>query len=244
MTSSPEFVLQVDESGDRYFVAELPAFRIFGQRYDEIIAAARQARREYVPAGLSDEEVARRAKVVEKARHGCLGAIVFGILDLVFQRLLKPSADDTAETPDHGVRRSSQCEAFWLRQVKVSLGSGKQMSANQRSLFEWISANQDHVVQEVKNAIYEYYKGVYPEYRNASQPGPWLALEVPEIVQGNEIDDNLRLTEVVLDRKKSSVGLLFDCTWEEEHGFGVRIDDFRVAEVGDATTVSPDRSPG
>jgi hypothetical protein len=112
------------------------------------------------------------------------------------------------------------------------------MSANQRSLFEWLGANQDRAAQEVKAAIYKYYKGVYSEYRNAPLQGPWLALEVPEIVQGNEIDDNLRLTEVVLDRKKSSIGLVFDCTWEQEHGFGVRIDDFRVAEVGDAATAS------
>jgi hypothetical protein len=238
MASSSEFDLQVDEFGDRYFVAEFPAFRIFGQRYDEIIAAALQAHREYVPAGLSDEEVARRAKVVEEARHGCLGAIVFGILDLVFRRLLKSSADDTEETPNHGPRPPSEREAFRLGQVKVSLGTGKQMSANQRSLFEWLGANQDRAAQEVKAAIYKYYKGVYSEYRNAPLQGPWLALEVPEIVQGNEIDDNLRLTEVVLDRKKSSIGLVFDCTWEQEHGFGVRIDDFRVAEVGDAATAS------
>jgi hypothetical protein len=114
------------------------------------------------------------------------------------------------------------------------------MSANQGSLFEWLSANQDRMVQEVRAAIYEYYKRVYPEYRNSQQQGPWSALEVPEVVQGNEIDDNLRLTEVVLHRKKSRIGLLFDCTWEDEHGFGVRIDDFHVAEVGDAAVASGD----
>ena len=71
-------------------------------------------------------------------------------------------------------------------------------------------------------------------------PGARLALEVPEVGRGNEIDDNLRLTEVVLHPTKPRIGFLLDCTWEDEHGFGVRIDDFRVAEVGDAAVASAD----
>ncbi len=241
MASLPEFELLVDEFGEKYCVAELPAFRIFGQRYDEIVAAALQAHRESLHAWASDEEASRRAQeAVEKAKRGCLGAIVLGILDLAFRFLTRPSADDAAETSAQSAHGPPQQEPFRLGQVKVSLGSGKQMSANQRSLFEWLSTNQDRVAQEVKAAIYEYYRGVYPEYRNSHRQGPWLSLEVPEVIQGNEIDDNLRLTEVVLHRKKSSIGLLFDCTWEDEHGFGVRVDDFRVAEVGDAAVASGD----
>ncbi len=241
MASLPEFELLADEFGETYFVAELPAFHVFGQRYDEIVAAALRARKENLHAWASDEEASRRAKeVVEKAKRGCLGAIVFGILELAFRFLSRPSADDEAETSAPSARGPSQQEAFRPGQVKVSIGSGKQMSANQRSLFEWLIVNQDRMVQEVKAAIYEYYKRVYPEYRNSQRQGPWLALEIPEVVQGNEIDDNLRLTELVLHRKKPRIGLLFDCTWEDEHGFGVRMDDFRVAEVGDAAVASAD----
>jgi hypothetical protein len=236
---SSEIELLVDDDGERYFVAELPAFRVFGQRYDEVRAAAAKLREQEFERACHEEaeEAGRRAReAFEEAKSSWLGYLIVTTLQLIGRFLVKPVLDMLlraiqATSPETPPRKSQPPPG----QPRVGIGK-RELTDNQRALFEWLRTNQDRVAQEVRAGIYEYYKELYPDYRldYEDDQGPWVALEVPEVVEGNEIDDNLLLKEIGLDPKKSRISFWFESTWELEHGFGVRMDNFKVAAVGTA----------
>ena len=58
----------------------------------------------------------------------------------------------------------------------------------------------------------------------------------PEIFTVNEIQDHVTLVGIKIPYEDMyggrSIGLCFDCTWDEENGLGVRLGDERVVKVG------------
>ncbi len=241
MEPSSEIGLLVDDRGERYFVAELPAFRVFGQRYDDIRAAAAKLRDQEFDRSCREEaeEAGRRAReAAEELKSTWLGYVILTTLQLIGRFLVKPVLDMLVRGLV-AISPKGPPPTFKSQpppgQPRVGIGK-REFTDNQRSLFDWLRTNQDRVAQEVRAGIYEYYKELYPDYRQEYEDdqGPWVALEVPEVVEGNEIDDNLLLKEIGLDPEKSRISFWFHCTWELEHGFGVRMDDFKVAVVGTA----------
>ena len=237
MGFSCEIELLVDERGEHYFVAELPAFRIFGQGYDDIRAAAAELRHQDFERSCREEAEAagRRAReVAEEAKRTGLGYLVFSTLERIGRFVVKPVLDTALRaaqaTSPQGPPLKSQPPPG---QPRVLIG-GREFTDNQRALFEWLRTNQERLAQEVRAGIYNYYERACPDYRNVDDGGPWLALEAPEVVKGDEIDDNLLLREIALHPKEARVMFWFGCTWDEEHGIGVRMDDFQVAAVGTA----------
>jgi hypothetical protein len=54
---------------------------------------------------------------------------------------------------------------------------------------------------------------------------------LPEIKDGNELDDKITLMRVYV-YDSNFIGLDFACSWDEEHGLGVLLQNFKVNDIG------------
>lgn len=95
--------------------------------------------------------------------------------------------------------------------------------------------NMDRLMNDIEEAIFDYYQEVYMDYRDML--GEEDADKLVPIVEDKEKMASLVTpTELVIRRVRKNgvrrVGLLFDCTWEVEHGLGVKIEDEKITEVG------------
>lgn len=96
--------------------------------------------------------------------------------------------------------------------------------------------NEEEILKKVEKAIFNYYQGVCLDYRKRSLKNQSKINNfAPIIKNSSELDDLLQFTYIVIptsDLSKEVIGLLFECSWEEEHGLGVRIENGEVVEVG------------
>ncbi|WP_259392278.1 DUF6985 domain-containing protein [Paenibacillus thiaminolyticus] len=81
----------------------------------------------------------------------------------------------------------------------------------------------------------DYYQEVYMEYRD--MVGADKANKIASIIENKEELGNLvEPTQLIVRRVRNNgirrLGLLFDCTWDIEHGLAVKIEDEEVVEVG------------
>lgn len=228
MASHLQNELLVDAHGDRYFVVELPALAIFGRRYDDVIKASLDAAYEDITSEQRIAEAARRDE--ERLKQLSRGEQFVGrAVGWVFRKLFDAAV---ARAPE-AIPRAPEPEAkLPAGHMKVLIGNRKEPTANQQALTHWLVTHQESLAIEVRRGIYDYYKSVYGEYRELLPSSPSARMDLPEVVNGNEIDDNMRVTAMALDSTESRIGIYLDCTWEDEHGMGVLIENFRVKEVG------------
>jgi len=79
--------------------------------------------------------------------------------------------------------------------------------------------------QIILNPIWMYYKQYYSDLEE---------LKVLNIENGNDFRESIELNSVYIHRS-GAVGLSFNCTWDEEHGLGVRLDKNNVIKVGESS---------
>lgn len=240
----PYDTLQADKWGDRYFIAQLDAFGAFGKGFNELMRkGSAEIFRQLDDPKVHDElgqglarlgDLAQRAAEQLRAlakTHPDHYAKAQDVLKQL-QAELAESAGSTEEDEQEldGEESDEQTPELQLPcgHIKIDCGDVKRATKNQRALFDWLEANQTRVAQEVKAAIYSYYDSIYEEIRDGATPES----VAPRIIKGDELDDTIRLTTVTLHRTKSKIGLLFDATWEDEHGLGVLIENLEVSETG------------
>lgn len=95
--------------------------------------------------------------------------------------------------------------------------------------------NMENIMTEAEEAIFDYYQEVYMEYRD--MVGEDEADKIAPIIENKEELGNLvEPTQLIVRRVRNNgirrLGLLFDCTWNIEHGLAVKIEDEEVVEVG------------
>ena len=105
-------------------------------------------------------------------------------------------------------------------------------------LYQQFTADPERSANQVLEAIFRYYQSVIENYRSAMQNMDGLDVIAPRI---KSIDDLRPLmtfqslsvfgSEVT---RKLSIGLGFHCSWEGEHGLGLRWAGGKVEEVGTA----------
>lgn len=104
----------------------------------------------------------------------------------------------------------------------------------QRAVYDEFMQHSERLTSDVFQAIFDYYQHVAPEYRQQYQDGDWQQA-LPKISQVEEIKPLLTPTGIVVPElfpDKCEIGLLFECSWEIEHGLAVKIQHNQVVEVG------------
>ncbi|WP_035602899.1 hypothetical protein [Haloferula sp. BvORR071] len=75
-------------------------------------------------------------------------------------------------------------------------------------------------------ALCKRYEEMYPQFQHFNDPILYPAPGGPQLM-----DDRARITAIYL-REDGLIGLAGACTWEDEHGLGVLIEDSRVVDCG------------
>lgn len=95
--------------------------------------------------------------------------------------------------------------------------------------------NMDEIIEKVEDALFDYYQEIYMDYRESFDSEEVDKL-VPVIKEKEELAKLMTPTQLIIKRVRKNgirrVGLLFDCTWEVEHGVGVKIENEEITEVG------------
>ncbi|PXA97949.1 hypothetical protein DMC47_11230 [Nostoc sp. 3335mG] len=118
----------------------------------------------------------------------------------------------------------------------IACDEGEEISLVQREAFIGFQRHQAVMCRRAEGAIFEYYLEALPDLR--SRFGPQFAdLWAPEISRAEDMVRLITPAEVIIqepfiDPAERIVGLLFDCTWEQSLGLGVKFVYENLAEVG------------
>ena len=90
----------------------------------------------------------------------------------------------------------------------------------------------DTIQKNILSAILEYYKTIREELGYDVEENA----DYPDIDDENELLKHITLVGIKVPYAElyggRSIGLSFDCTWDEENGVGIRLSDEEVIEVG------------
>lgn len=139
-------------------------------------------------------------------------------------------------------------ESYWSGTIKTNF-FGKELllilsiDGNEEGIFQDaqtdaftnLVSNMDNIMKDVEQGIFNYYQEVFMDYRNML--GKELADKLaPFIHNKEEIHKLVVPTQFVIRRVRNNgirrIGLLCNCSWEVDHGIGVRIENEEVVEVG------------
>lgn len=107
-------------------------------------------------------------------------------------------------------------------------------AAWQRAVYDEFMQHSERLTTQVYQGIFDYYQSVAPAYRDQYQQHDWQQA-LPEITQVAQIKPLLTPAGIVvpdLFPEHGEIGLLFECSWEPEHGLAVKIQHNQVVEVG------------
>ncbi|WP_427182385.1 DUF6985 domain-containing protein [Paenibacillus sp. TC-CSREp1] len=139
-------------------------------------------------------------------------------------------------------------DLYWSGQQKIKMfGKDKaiilSVDGNEEGEFQDVQkeaytnfiGNMDDIMTKVEAAIFDYYQEVYMDYRE--MVGEDEADKIAPIIENKEeLDHLIEPTQLIIRRVRKNgvrrIGLLFNCTWEIEHGLAVKIEDEEIVEVG------------
>ncbi len=115
----------------------------------------------------------------------------------------------------------------------------------QKKNYAGFISKQDFLTPEILQKIFEFYKNSYPDYLSGWKAGGNMSdkeLEkyLPEPTTAENLKRFITPTVVYIQNnkycKEGTIGIEFDCTWDEEYGLGVKIENWKVVEAGVAET--------
>jgi hypothetical protein len=107
-----------------------------------------------------------------------------------------------------------------------------QISDIHKKTIDFILENQDSFIEDIRDHIFEYYKFLWNDYLNESED----EVRYPNPNTNNKvfIDNMIKPKAVHFANRISEgyFGICFKCTFEDEHGLGIRIRNYKVEKVG------------
>ncbi|MCL1895894.1 MAG: hypothetical protein FWG03_05040 [Clostridiales bacterium] len=113
-----------------------------------------------------------------------------------------------------------------------------EISPGQREAYSRFKADEDRIVKESEERIFEYYLEIFDDYRDMYlEDSEELADEnIPRISSAEELLELIEPASLLIRGDIGDgtrrLGILFNCTWEPEHGLGVSILNEKIDEVG------------
>jgi len=225
---------------------EAPEFENFGKRLDEMQRLADEANPidpEEVRASTAEmmegmrtkmEEVRKRHEAMPTGPKKAMDSMMLGMLEQMAKTAA--NAHEESEQPDdedeEGEVQESEEEKRNLHLLDLTL-RGIKWNKDSEKMLERFFADWPQLRSEVLRGVFEYYKGIYPELVESYDYHKGRQFFIPEPTSPEAIQDIFYFQSITL-QKDGSMGLSGHCTWDEEHGFGVRLQDGKVTEVGAA----------
>lgn len=110
------------------------------------------------------------------------------------------------------------------------------ISPNQRVAFIEFRENSLEIIKDAEEAILKYYRDVFKDYQAQLDDLELIKEKAPDISTIEELYKLVSPTTLLIDYdfndNTNRVGILYDCTWEPEHGLAVKIENGSVVKVG------------
>jgi hypothetical protein len=124
----------------------------------------------------------------------------------------------------------------WTLRLSIEGDGGAPPSAQQRVTLEAFLSKQRAVEEDVERRVYSFYEATSPEYRRTFDSVTAQQL-VPAVSVPEEMSRVVTPTDIYVpashEGSPNVLLLLFDCTWDESHGLGVKLVDLQVKEVAE-----------
>jgi hypothetical protein len=105
----------------------------------------------------------------------------------------------------------------------------------QRASYTNFRANEERLVGEAVEALFQSYLEIRPSL--VSQFGPRAGELAPPLASSFELSKLVEFTTlmfpIVLEEGEQSFGLMGSCTWDPEHGIGIKVTDGDIEIGGD-----------
>jgi len=212
---------------------KVPSFQNFGARLGAVeresfeMLMARQAGKDPTTPpmdikGMISEMAAKQkeaAKQLPKEFSG-LGDIMSGL----FSQLENLEIEDTPPVYDE---KDFECYNYDLQELCVVLPADDSEwdSAAEAKLDQFL-AEWPEIRPRVSQALYDYYVNWYPQLDRYNDPILHPAPGDPQLVE-----DRARITTIYLG-KDDRIGLSGACTWDDEHGLGILLENGQVIDCG------------
>lgn len=153
------------------------------------------------------------------------------------------------EKINHEVLGEMEYDYGWTKNIKLKIfGEERELQividADEDAVFEiaqiesykkfFLDVNKR--INDAENAVFNYYQEECSNYRDQFVSESDKEKFVPEITRKEELYNLVTpkqiLFPLVFDDDKREAGFLCDCTWEIEHGLGIKFEDEVISEVG------------
>lgn len=128
---------------------------------------------------------------------------------------------------------------WWATKLEISIQvEEKQPSPEQIELLESIATYDKDLREEFIRKAFTYYKrNVYGTFAAYGENGEEIQDQLaPKLKQAAELWKLLETPKVVIPDqsiyRKPTFALLFECTWDAEHGFGVLYRNWKIVDIG------------
>ena len=107
-----------------------------------------------------------------------------------------------------------------------------QISEVHKKTIDFILENQESLVEDIRDHVFEYYKFLWNDSLKDSKDE--IRYPNPNTNSKDFIDNMIKPGAVYLSGKLNEgyFGICFRCSFEEEHGLGIRLRNYKVEEVG------------
>jgi hypothetical protein len=226
---------------------EAPEFENFGNRLEEVQRLADEANPidpEEVRASTADmmeqmktqmEEARKKHEAMPAGPKKAMDSMMLGMLEKMAKTAAQ--AQEESEQPDDEDEDEEgdveEEEKRNLQLLNLTVHAGIKWNKNAESMLEQFFADWPQLRSVVLRGVFEYYKGIYPELVDAYDYHKGRQFFIPEPTSPEAIQDIFYVQGIDL-HKDGSMGLSGFCTWDEEHGFGVRLKDGKVTDAGAA----------
>ncbi|MCU0718777.1 MAG: hypothetical protein MUC83_03665 [Pirellula sp.] len=155
------------------------------------------------------------------------------------QRLADAGLLHLPPSADHGDDTLGQVVVNWFGtpihvHVIFNLGKSSEPNALQVEAFRSFMECRDIFFVELEQELFEYYNRVSSEFTIDGETRNEL---FPKVRSARELGKMIQLTGILVDYHDGDdwsavIGLLAECSWEQEHGLGVKVVHRRVVEIG------------
>lgn len=120
--------------------------------------------------------------------------------------------------------------------LAIEIEAGNQGPTDKhRGVFTALVEIQVNLKSQIEEKVFEYYNSIRESYREAYDPD-YVDQDVPIIEDSNKVWSLLNSFYIHIPEQEGNswvVLLLWECSWDIEHGLGVKVIDGEVVDVGD-----------
>jgi hypothetical protein len=122
----------------------------------------------------------------------------------------------------------------------LSTDTKDSINETQKKNYEGFISRQDLLTPDILKKVFEFYKSSYADYREGWTMADAISdLELEKYIPTPTTPENLKpfMTAAIVriqnqqDCEDGTIAIEFDCTWDIEHGLGVLIKNWKVAEA-------------